>query len=199
MTCEATHNATSSPVSVDGAPACALQDGPTTDLFGLEVAHASPSAQRANSVAATMYATYGLRSSGSLQSVRLQQSLANRLQALLASRGSTMYALTWKAVATPQRRQLCQLVASGLPIGVTDCGGRPMPTPTATDWKRTPIKMEYADRTIRTNGTDDLAKWALRASGIPHGRLVPDLWRWAMGYPESWDDCAPTETQSCRK
>jgi hypothetical protein len=134
-----------------------------------------------------------------LQSVRLQQSLANRLQALLASRGSTMYALTWKAVATPQRRRLCQLVASGLPIGVTDFGGRPMPTPTATDWKRTPIKMEYADRTIRTKGTDDLAKWALRASGIAHGRLVPDLWRWAMGYQESWDACAPTETQSCRK
>lgn len=195
MTCEATDNATSSPGLADGAPACALQDGPTTDLFGLGVAHASPSAQRANSVAATMYATYGLRSSGSLQSLRLQQSLANRLQALLASRGSTMYALTWKAVATPQRRRLCQLVASGLPIGVTDFGGRPMPTPTATDWKRTPIKMEYADRTIR----DDLAKWALRASGIAHGRLVPDLWRWAMGYQESWGACAPTETQSCRK
>lgn len=72
-----------------------------------------------------MIATYGLRFSASSASVRLQQSLASRLQERLASRGSTMFALTWKAQATPQRRLTCRLRASALPTSGSDFGGWP--------------------------------------------------------------------------
>lgn len=83
-----------------------------TDLFGQALAPASRSAPQASSVAATMSATYGLRSSTSSASAALAASLANRLPALLDSRGSTMFVLIWKAQATPLRRQICRLAAS---------------------------------------------------------------------------------------
>ncbi len=60
MTYEATHSATSSPESADGARPCTSLAGPMTDLFGQALAHASPSAPQASGVAATMSATYGL-------------------------------------------------------------------------------------------------------------------------------------------
>lgn len=123
----ATPNATSSPESADGATPCALPDGPTTDLFGQALAPASRSVAPASSVAQKMSATYGLRSSASSASVALQQSLANRLQARLASHGSTMFALTWKAKATPQRRQICQLQASVLRMEGQGFTGWPTP------------------------------------------------------------------------
>jgi hypothetical protein len=126
-TCADTLNATSSPVSADGHSPCGSPDGPMTDLFGRALAPASRSAPQASSVAATMSATYGLRSSASSASVALGQSLANRLQERLASRGSTMFALTWKAKVTPQRRQICQLQALAPPMGVRGCGGWPTP------------------------------------------------------------------------
>ena len=127
MTCAGTPSAISSQESEDGVTRSGSQGGPTTDLFGREVAHASPSASRAPSVAAQMSATYGLRSSASSASVALQQSLANRLQERLASRGSTMFALTWKAQATPLRRQICRLAASARRTSGSDCGGWPTP------------------------------------------------------------------------
>jgi hypothetical protein len=96
-----------------------------TDLFGQALVPANLSAPQGNSVAATMSATYGLRSSGSSASAALAASLANRLPALLDSRGSTMFALTWKAQATPLRRQICRLAASGRPTDGSDCSGWP--------------------------------------------------------------------------
>jgi hypothetical protein len=74
------------------------------DLFGQALAPASRSAPPASSVAATMSATYGLRSSASSASVALQSSLVSRLPALLATHGGTMWQQTWKAKHTPQRR-----------------------------------------------------------------------------------------------
>lgn len=43
MTYEDTNNVISSPESADGASRCGSPDGPITDLFGLEVVHASHS------------------------------------------------------------------------------------------------------------------------------------------------------------
>ena len=78
MTYEATHSATSLQASEGGVTHFDLQGGPMTDLFGQEVVLASPSVPQASSVAQTMSATYGLRSSASSASVALQQSLASR-------------------------------------------------------------------------------------------------------------------------
>jgi hypothetical protein len=131
MSCAGTPSATSSLESGDGATPCASPDGQMTDLFGQEVAPASRSAPRAPSVAATMSGTYGLRSSASSASVALAASLASRLPALLDSRGSTMFALTWKAQATPQRRLICALRARGL--HTSGSGSTGWPTATAQD------------------------------------------------------------------
>jgi len=88
-----------------------------------------------------MSATYGLRGSGSSESAALQQSLANRLAERLDSRGSTMFSLTWKAKATPLRRQICQLAASAHRTGDRGFGGWPTPRlqdskhGAATEWE----------------------------------------------------------------
>jgi len=131
MICETTRSAISSQVLADGALRCELQDGPMTDLFGQALAPASPSAPPASSVAARMSATYGLRSSASSASVALQAALASRLPALLDSRGSITFALTWKAQVTPQRRQICALRARAHPT--SGSGSTGWPTPQTSD------------------------------------------------------------------
>lgn len=113
MTYADTDSATSSPASEAGALPCDSPAGPMLDLFGQAVAPASRSAPRVSSVAATMSATYGLRSSTSSASAALQACLASRLPELLDSRGSITFALTWKAQATPLRRRICALRARG--------------------------------------------------------------------------------------
>jgi hypothetical protein len=72
--------------------------------------------------------------------------------------------------------------------------GSSLPTPTASDHKRTPIKMEYGLRPQTQGCPDDLAKWAIRASGLQHGRLEPALWEWAMGWPDTWTELKPLAT-----
>jgi len=69
-----------------------------------------------------------------------------------------------------------------------------IPTPTASDHKRTPMKKSYADRPKTLGVPDDLAKWAVRKSGLDHARLEPVLWEWAMGWPEGWTDLKPLAT-----
>jgi hypothetical protein len=155
MTCADTRNATSSLESADGVTPCDSPAGPTTDLFGQALVPASLSVPQANSVAAKMSATYGLRSSASSASVALQQSLANRLQERLASRGSTMFALTWKAQATPQRRQICRLAASAPRTGDSGFGGWPTPNSgpqNDTDTRRQERRAEVKAKGINGNG-----------------------------------------------
>lgn len=132
--CADTDSATSLPASADGAWPCDSPGFPTTDLFGQALAPASPSAQRAGSVAQKMSATYGLRSSTSSASAALALSLASRLPELLDSRGSIMFALTWKAQATPLRRQICRLAASAPRTGDSGCSG--WPTTKASDGEK---------------------------------------------------------------
>jgi hypothetical protein len=69
-----------------------------------------------------------------------------------------------------------------------------IPTPTASDHKRTPMKEVYANRPKTLGVADDLAKWAVRKSGLAHARLEPALWEWAMGWPEGWTELKPLET-----
>ena len=170
MTCEATHSATSSPASADGATPCDLPDGPMTDLFGQEVAHASPSAPRASSVAATMSATYGLRSSTSSESTALQASLASRLPELLDSRGSIMFALTWKTQATPLRRRICALRASGhRTSGSGSTGLERWPTPVASisppaAWKD---GLPWWKQSRAARNIEALAAWPTPMAGTP--------------------------------
>lgn len=155
-TSEDSLSAISSPESEDGVTHCALPDGQMTDLSGQAVVHVSRSASPASSVAQKMADTYGLRSSASSESVSLQQYLASRLQALLDSRGSTMFALTWKTQVTPLRRRICRLAASAPRTGDSGSGGWP-----TTPMAGTPAQKGYnaAGNTDSSRRTVKLASW----------------------------------------
>lgn len=191
MTLEAMNSATSSQASEGGATPYGLQDGPTMDLFGQAVAHASPSARQATSVAAKMSATYGLRSSTSSASAALERSLANRLPALLDSHGGTMWRLTWKAKTTPQRRQICQLAALVLrTLGHVSTGW--LPTPRASMgghmvcWSR-------AESGEHRSQLEDYLAWLFLAAGgkrMEGANVCPRLCATIMGYPAHWLDSA---------
>lgn len=206
LTCEQTTcadipNATSSPASADGVTRSDSPAGPTTDLFGQEVVPVSRSASQASSVAAQMSATYGLRGSGSSASAALQQCLASRLQERLDSRGSTMFALTWKAKATPLRRQICQLRASALRTSDRDCGG--LPTPQSMDAKGYSDALRHKFRK-----TGHLKHWLHGTALAIHSSSGKSSWpnpmfvEWMMGFPRLWisgHDYGLMETPSSRK
>lgn len=103
---------TSLQVSEAGALPSGLLDGQTIDLFGQEVAPASPSARRVGRKAKKTSATSGLSGSGSSASVLLQSFLESKLRQLLPTAGGTMWPQTWKAKDTPAGRQYCQLAVS---------------------------------------------------------------------------------------
>jgi hypothetical protein len=124
-------SATSSPVSACGHMLCALPDGPTTCLFGPEAAPASPSAPQAGAAASTTSATSGPPGSISSASAALQSFLESRLRALTASRGSTLYALTWKERVTPSQQRICAL--RGSVPRTSDSVFTSWPTTTRTD------------------------------------------------------------------
>ena len=106
-------SAISSPALVAGATPCALPDGPTTDLFGRAVAHASPSVPLARKKAPLMIDTSGLPGSISSASAALESSLVSRLKQRLNTGGSILFKLTWKEKVTPAGRLVCRLAASG--------------------------------------------------------------------------------------
>jgi len=120
-----TCSATSSPVLVVGATPCALPDGPTTDLFGQAVAHASPSAPQAPKKAPLMIDTSGLSGSISSASAALESSLVSRLKQRLTTDGSILFNLIWKVKATPAGRQVYRLRASARRTLDNDCGSWP--------------------------------------------------------------------------
>lgn len=84
--------------------------GENAIAFGRALAPANLSARQASSLGLTTSGTYGPLGSTSLRSDALQKSLASKLQA--RSRGSILYATTWKVRVTPSGRPICALRAS---------------------------------------------------------------------------------------
>lgn len=88
-------------------------DGQTMLAFGQGAVHASHSVQAGKGKASTIRVISGPLGTGSSASVDLTSSLGSRLQTALASRGSTLFRLTWKEAVTPSGRRIYRLRASG--------------------------------------------------------------------------------------
>ena len=126
------------------------QDGLMTEKYGQEVVLANPSVVQERKEPLMINDTSGLKCSGSSQPASLQLSLANRLQAMMACLGSTLYRLTWKERTTPAQRQICALRASAPRTFDNGCIGWPTPNAgpqndTDTKWmqRREEVKKKY--------------------------------------------------------
>lgn len=106
-TCEGSRSATSSPELASGLIPCGSPDGLTISESGPDPARASLSARQAKEMGLLTSGTFGPTSSTSSASADLSMSLANRLQAVTQTHGSTLYKLTWKEWDTPSG--LCRL------------------------------------------------------------------------------------------
>lgn len=187
-----TPNVISSPALEDGRSPSHLPDGVTMNPAGRAVAHASRSAWQAKAKPPKTKGIYGLRSSASSASASLQLRLASRLPALLDGRGSTMYALTWKTQATPQRRQICRLAASALHTSANGFGG--LPTPTASDSRNRGTVGRTPATTARQRSGKQIG-FSMLFDPMPCQSCVASM----MGYPPAWAQCEPTATRSSRK
>lgn len=106
-TCEASRNATSSPELASGLIPCASPDGLTINQSGPAPVRASLSARQAKEMGLLTSGTFGLTSSTSSASAALSMSLANKLQQVTQTYGSTLFNQTWKEWVTPSG--LCRL------------------------------------------------------------------------------------------
>lgn len=95
--------------------------------------------------------------------------------------GLAEFSATWPSAGMMRNGKTYRRQPWALPIAESVSGL--LPTPTATDWKRSPQKASYSMRPVTHNCADDLAKWTVRESGLSHARLVPYLWLWVMGFP----------------
>lgn len=127
------HNATSSPASVDGAMPCASRGGQTIDLFGQAHAPANPSRSLASAKARKTHETSGLYLVGSSPSGDLQLSLENRLRARLAAYGSPEYELTWKHWDIQSGPPI--LAQRAFPRRTSASGSTGWPTPSASGFE----------------------------------------------------------------
>ncbi len=156
--------------SVHGLMPCAVQTGPMTALSGQAPVPASLSARQAKERGLLTSGTYGPRSSGLSVSAALSRSLASRLQAVTALRGSTLYALTWKKQVTPAGRAVPLLRASVRRTSGKGCTG--WPTPCSQDGP----KGGPAQGADRLPGAAQLAGWPTPATrdgkgGYQGGRM----------------------------
>ncbi len=118
---------------VFGHMPCAVWAGRTPALSGQVPAHASLSARQAKEKGLLTSGTYGPPCIGWSGSADLSLSLANNLQVLTLTTGSTLYKLTWKVWDMPSGRVRFRLRASVRRTSATELTGRP--TPTANAWK----------------------------------------------------------------
>lgn len=119
--------ATSSPASASGTSPSGSLAGPRTGPSGPAPAPANLSPRQAAEAGLLTSGTSGRRGTTSSASADLQRSLASRLRAGMASTGSTLFTLTWTALATPSGLLICALRASARRTSGSDRGSWPTP------------------------------------------------------------------------
>jgi hypothetical protein len=159
----------------------------------------------------TTSATSGPSGSASSASAALSRSLASRLTASLAGRGSTLYTLTWRAQATPLGRPFFLLRALARRTGDTGSTTEPSGwrTPMATDGSKQDATLPVVLRRMERGQEIGLAMQArLTLGATPNGstaetasgdRLNGDFVLWLQGLPTEWASFAPAATRSRRK
>lgn len=124
-------SATFSPGSACGLIPSDSPDGPTINQCGQVPARASLSARQAKAMGLLTSGTYGPLSSTSSASADLSMSLANRLQQVTLTHGSTLYKQTWKEWTTPLG--LCRLRQRASVLRTSESGPTGWPTPVVGD------------------------------------------------------------------
>ena len=115
----------SSPVLAAGLTRSVSRAGPTGVRCGPARVPASRSRAQARAAGLPISGIYGRPGTGSLASMALTSSLANRLRDRLEGRGSTLFSLTWKDSATPAGRSFSLLRASARRTADTERTGWP--------------------------------------------------------------------------
>ncbi len=157
-------NVTSSQVWADGAWRYASPECLTRLLSGLALAPVSHSRERGRAAGSTTADTCGPSSSVSLRSADLQSRLANRLEARLASLGSTLYTLTWKERVTPSGLRICARRASARHTEGNDFSG--WVSPTAQDHSRGSLDPRPHDSGIPLSQQVVLTGWPTSTASL---------------------------------
>jgi len=152
---------TPSPGSGCGNTLSISPDGQMRFQFGPGVAPASRSATLDGNAGRPTSATSGRSGSGSSASADLPSSLGSRLQAALASRGSTLFRMTWKERVTPSGRRIYALRASAPRTLGKGCSS--WPTCQARDWQGGQARRHFRPKSPRNlSDTVTLSSWATR-------------------------------------
>lgn len=204
-TCEDSRSATSSPELASGLIPCGSQDGLTISQSGPVPARASLSARQAKEMGLLTSGIFGPTSSTSSASAALSMSLANRLQAVTQTHGSTLYKLTWKEWNTPSG--LCRLRqrASARHTSENELIGWPTPVvgdmtggPRPPDKKRGPAPgMQSA--TALTGWPTPTTESAMREKRYAQGgmpfSMAAALTSWVTPTSRDWKDSAGMTAQ----
>lgn len=156
-------SATFSQALVDGLTLSGWPVGTTDDPRGLEAVLANLSVTQAKALGLLTSGTSGPRGFISSRSAVLQSSLVSRLQAKLASAGSTLYALTWKSRTTPSGLSIFAQRASARRTSGSDCTGWPTAAAAARDWKSS-ASNQHGKNARPLNEVARLAGWATPAA-----------------------------------
>ncbi len=215
-TLTASHNVTSSRVSVAGHTPCDSQVFQTLSRAGRVVRRASLSVWLAQVAGQTIHVTWLRPFSISSVNADLQFYLGNRLQMQLEKiTGLMVYSLNWQRKVTPAGLPYYQHVASPLRINATASSlvRAPTPTPTTSDSKgsgktvirkdgrvRTFDRLDYATEQGMKGASTRITRAGIMLTGLNaatenSGQLNPAHSRWLMGFPPEWDVCAVTVTQ----
>ncbi len=161
-----------------------------SDLFGPPHAPASPSASPAKGLVETIQDICGPTSFDSPAPLGPLSSWVNRLQARLATIGSTESPLIWKEKATPAGRSIYRLAPSTPRTGVSGSIGSPWPTPTVADidgGRKT--RSGSRNNEMLLNGllsgvTPNGSRAPMEKRGAHRGVPNPNFAMWLMGFPE---------------